>query len=287
MLVRQRILIEFLYQAARPVSKLELVKWMFLLRKETRENFKTSFYDFVPYHYGPYSFCLAREIGSLIESGWIHEEERTWELVREPDDAVAGTKGTVREVRSLVGRFGDRPQDEVIDHVYNRYPEYTVNSRRAKLVTRKIADPQVFTAGYEGLQVDGFLNMLVQDGIHSLIDVRSNPIARRYGYHRGTLSKLCSLLGIQYTHVPALGIRSELRRSLQTQADYDHLFENYQRDTLVEQSQWVERVADSVSTEPSVLVCMESCPSRCHRSRLASEISKITSLPIVHLGINR
>ncbi len=287
MLVRQRILIEFLHQAARPVSKLELVKWMFLLRQETQESFKTSFYDFVPYHYGPYSFCLNREIESLVESGWILAEERTWELVRKPDDAVAGTNGVVREVRSLVRRFGDRPQNEVIDQVYSRYPEYTVNSKRAKLATRKIADPQVFTAGYEGLQVDGFLNLLVQEGIQSLVDVRSNPIARRYGYHRGTLSKLCSLLGIQYTHVPALGIRSELRRSLETQADYDHLFENYRRDTLVEERQWVERVSESVTAQPSVLVCMESCPSRCHRSRLATEISKITRLPIVHLGINR
>lgn len=287
MLIRQRILIDFLCQAGRPVSKLELVKWMFLLRQETQEDIKTSFYDFVPYHYGPYSFCLAREMEGLVESGWIHAEDHTWELVRHPEGTTPGTKGTGREVKSIVRRFGDCPQDDVIDHVYNRFPEYTVNSRRAKLARRKIAAPKVFTAGYEGLQVDGFLNLLVQEGVQSLVDVRSNPIARRYGFHRGTLSKLCSLLGIQYTHVPTLGIRSELRQSLETQADYDRLFESYKQSTLVEQRQWVESVSESVSSQSTVLVCMESCPSRCHRSQLADEVSQITGLPISHLGTNR
>lgn len=287
MLVRQRILIDFLHQAARPVSKLELVKWMFLLRQETCEDIKTSFYDFVPYHYGPYSFCLAREIDGLVDLGWIHAEDHTWELVRQPEFPSAETKGTGREVRSIVRRFAERPQDDVIDHVYSRFPEYTVNSRRAKLAKRKIAEPQVFTAGYEGLQVDGFLNLLVQEGIQSLVDVRSNPIARRFGFHRGTLSKLCSLLGIQYTHVPTLGIRSELRQSLETQADYDQLFESYKQSTLVEQREWVESVSESVSSQSTVLVCMESCPTRCHRSRLADEVGRITGLPIAHLGQKR
>ncbi len=73
MLNRQKTLLLLLRLARRPVSKLELTKWAFILRQETPSGGGNAFYDFLPYKYGPFSFCLYREIDALIRDGYVEE----------------------------------------------------------------------------------------------------------------------------------------------------------------------------------------------------------------------
>ena len=70
-----------------------------------------------------------------------------------------------------------------------------------------------------------------------LCDVRRNPLSRKYGFSKSTLSKACGNVGIRYEHLPELGIASEQRQELTTQADYDALFEVYERKDLPLQSE--------------------------------------------------
>ena len=286
MLNRQRILIVMLREAKRPVSKLELTKWAFVARMETSIGENASFYDFVPYHYGPYSFSLARELGTLADQGYVSESNNEW-LLGSVADAGTLPASTHREARQIVARFAGRSTDRLIDYVYESYPIFTVNSRRKQLAQRAVATPAVYTAGYEGLQVDGFLNLLVQNGIRRLIDVRNNPVARRFGFHKSTLTRLCNLLEIEYVHEPDLGIASSERQSLDTVADYSVLFDRYERTTLPARGAEIERVVALIKELPSVLVCMEADPCMCHRTRLAAIVEKQTGLPIVHLKAER
>ena len=71
MLNRQKVLVHLLQQAGRPVPKIDLVKWCFLLRNETPSQGGSAFYHFLPYHYGPFSFCLYREIDQLVCGGLV------------------------------------------------------------------------------------------------------------------------------------------------------------------------------------------------------------------------
>ncbi|MFN5949259.1 MAG: DUF488 family protein [Pirellulaceae bacterium] len=183
----------------------------------------------------------------------------------------------------MVSRFGKKDTTSLVDYVYERYPAFTVNSKRRKLSVRPEAKPAVFTAGYEGLSIDGFLNLLIVSGIKRLIDVRNNPIARRYGFHKSTLQRLTDRLEIDYVHLPELGIRSEDRQSLVDQDDYDTLFDRYEKTILKDERESIQQVGRLVTELPSVLVCMESEPKCCHRSRLAAAVSKEIKLPIRHL----
>lgn len=285
MLNRQRALIGMLRYARRPVSKLELVKWAFLLRHESETGGGASFYDFLPYHYGPYSFTLTRELEGLVEMGYVRENERSWELgeishVGDLPDTVC------RDVDRVVSRFRNKSVDDLMKYVYHNYPAFTVNSARERLADRPWTVPAVYTAGYEGLQVDGFLNLLIRSGIERLVDVRRNPIARRFGFHKSTLSRLCGNVAIGYEHIAELGIASELRQSLNSEADYLALFESYEKTTLISEQEAVAHVVQLVVEKPSVLVCMEAEPRSCHRSRLANDVARRTGLPIVHLGIH-
>src|SRR4051812_42835637 len=56
MLNRQKIVLHMLKLTGRPVCRTELTKWCFLLKHEFQSFDCASFYDFVPYRFGPYSF---------------------------------------------------------------------------------------------------------------------------------------------------------------------------------------------------------------------------------------
>ena len=112
--------------------------------------------------------------------------------------------------------------------------------------TRPVASLAVYTAGYEGQQVDAFLDMLMRTGIQQLLDVRNNPVSRRYGFHKTTLDRLCKSLDIEYLHRPELGIPPVLRQTLNTQADYEALFTKYEASVLTDEAVAVEEVSQLV-----------------------------------------
>jgi uncharacterized protein (DUF488 family) len=109
-------------------------------------------------------------------------------------------------------------------------------------------------------------------------------VARRYGFHGSTLGRLCGELGLDYLHFPELGIASEERRSLASPADYEALFVRYGRTTLRRERGAVREVARLSAEKPSVLVCFEADPARCHRTLVAKAVSRETGLPVRHVG---
>lgn len=285
MLNRQKCLLHMVELAGRPVTHFELTKWAFLLAHEMPSRGGAAFYQFLPYQFGPFSFCLYQEAGALVHNGYLVEGEDSWRLVEEVPRPTAGLPQAVREdAARAVRQFGDRARDALMGYVYERFPWFTVNSTVRRLDKRPVASAAVYTVGYEGWQVDGFLNMLMRAGIQRVIDVRNNPVARRYGFHKSTLGRLCGKVEIEYAHFPQLGVRSELRRNLEGPADYGALFTRYEDETLPREKDPVKRVAELVSKKASVLMCMEADPQRCHRSRLAKAVASVADLPVRHLG---
>jgi uncharacterized protein (DUF488 family) len=174
----------------------------------------------------------------------------------------------------------------LINSIYQRYPWFTVNSKNSmrRSQVRPVADPAVYTMGYEGLSVEMLLNMLMSSGIQRLVDVRANPVSRRYGFHQSTLRILCSRLDIEYVHLPVLGIRSEDRKDLNSPSDYDSLFTDYRREVASRHVGTLRKLARALREKPGALVCMEADPGSCHRSHLAGLVAPVAELPVVHLG---
>ena len=282
---RQKVVIALLQATDRPVSRTELMKWCFLLSRETASGGGTAFYQFLPYRWGPFSFCLDREIGTLVRQGLVRETEQDrWELAETGEAASNSLAGPVQaDIRRLVDRFSRAPLDRLVGYVYRKYPWFTVNSEKEQRESRPVAPAAVYTAGYEGCLVDGFLDRLLRAGIQQITDVRHNPISRQYGFHKSTLNRLCSNVGIDYLHMPELGIPSALRRHLRTEADYADLFDRYKAQLSLEKAPFVRRIAAAMKQEATALVCMEAEPSRCHRSRLAEAVSRRNNLEVVHL----
>ncbi len=120
-----------------------------------------------------------------------------------------------------------------------------------------------------------YLNLLLQDSVALLCDVRRNPLSRKYGFSKGTLKNACENVGIRYEHLPELGIASEERRELVTQADYDALFTTYERESLPRQGEALDRIRQWIeSGERVALTCYEALPCQCHRHCVAEALER-------------
>lgn len=265
--------------------RLQLMKWAFLLScSESRGG--NAFFQFLPYHYGPYSFCLAQEMDALVRHGYVlQEDDKIWALTKLGENTRFALDQTIRmDIWRTLKDHENSSNETLLDYVYERFPWFSVNSRIKRLEERPEADCAVYTAGYEGLSVDGFLNQLIQHGIRRIIDVRRNPVARRFGFHKSTLKRLAEKVDIDYVHFPQLGIASEQRQELHTYSDRLELFNTYSATTLRTETEAIAEVAQLTKERASVLVCLEAEPEYCHRSFLAAPVAEKSGLPIVHIG---
>ncbi len=287
LLTRQKILLYYLWLSGGTLSHLRLLKSCFLSKNESLNIQKTSFYDFLPYHYGPFSFQLYHDVNLMINSGEVLNKDKIhWQLTSQ---GIISAKLIPSKVKDDLARFHFKykgiSDNELINLAYQQYPWYAINSKllNQPIIEKPIADKQVYTMGYEGSSIDAFLNKLMLSGIERLIDVRNNPISRRYGFHKSTLSNLCKKLDIEYYHFPELGIPSSFRQNLDNWDDYQILFNKYEKEVLPKTKDSINQIAFLMKEKTSTLLCMESNPEYCHRLRLARVLSQQMKLSIINL----
>jgi len=289
MLRRQRTILQILGTANGTTSATRLQKYMFLLREETFLGQDGAFYDFVPYRYGAYSFAAQREIEALSAYGYIDCNHSSLDLTQIGRKEANSTDGdTGRAVQWIVSKYGSGSLKALLADIYCRYPWYASNSSLIDLAPRnarkaETAPVAVYTMGYEERSVDGFLDKLLRSGIKRIVDVRANPVSRKYGFARSSLSSLAAKLDISYFHFPELGIPSAKRRDIKTPSEFRELFGYYEHRILPTKADEMNKVATLMTGVPSVLVCMEKEAVDCHRSRLAARIADLSSLNVVHL----
>lgn len=88
MLIRQKAILALLSRANRPLSPTVFVKLVFLLRQETVLKDESTFYDFIPYKYGPFSFALYRELANLRQDGYVIPDVEHIALCEKTTDLV-------------------------------------------------------------------------------------------------------------------------------------------------------------------------------------------------------
>ena len=288
---RQRYLLSLLDALGGSLVDLDFQMLLFLY---CQEPISGGPYEFVPYEYGAFSFAVDADRRKLIARGLLADDERRWTLTS--DGRTMIDCGRDLELGSFVRTIGKFHGDALIAEAYRRFPYHATRSEivprvlrhdRATLERIDTARPSAASAGvssigYEGRTLEGYLNQLLTAGVTLLCDVRRNPISRKFGFSKGTLSRGCEAVGIRYEHVPELGVSSEQRRSLETQEDYDALFAEYARTTLPNRGEELARIAGWVHAGDRVaLTCYERLPQRCHRHCVATALEREFGQPFV------
>lgn len=283
---RQRLLLTLLDALDGVAASTDFQKLLFLYTREWEDE---PSYDFVPYQFGSFSFSSYADKRKLIERGLLEEDAARWVLTETGKVAARRERALLERTRRFAASQ-PRRGDALIAEVYRRYPYYATRSKIAERVLTTAADraaiaaarpapkgPGVVTIGYEGRSLEAYLNTLLQDSVTLLCDVRRNPLSRKYGFAKSTLSKACENVGIRYEHVPELGIASEERRELKTQADYDALFADYERTSLPRQGVALEKISQWVRSggHRVALTCYEAEPCQCHRHCVAEALERL------------
>lgn len=290
---RQKLLLALLEQCPAPLGKIKLVKLAFLAGKETSLSSDGAYYDFVPYKFGPFSFALYHELASLGAKGFLRETEDSVLLREERIAQRNQAVGTIParllgEIDRIVREYEPLDTMNLVRRVYNRYPWYASRSELEECLPSPkpeapVAAPGVFTVGYQGRSIDDFMNHLLVHGIRGILDVRSNPASRKYGFSMKTLKDVAGRLGLDYVNLPELGIPGDLRIDLDGFASYQALFCRYESEILPMQKETINRVRKMLEDRPLALLCMEREPEWCHRGHLATHLAKLSNLPIHHL----
>ncbi len=279
---RQRLLLQLLEALGGTASKLDFQKLLFLYCQELTSGAP---YDFVPYKFGAFSFTSYADRRKLIARGLLAEDEYSWQITDEGRDVIGRTPDM--HLCAFVSRHRNLRGDDLVADTYRRFPFYATRSEiaervlkgdavalaRIQALRKTPAGPALHTIGYEGHTLESYLTVLLESGITLLSDVRRNPISRKYGFSKNTLSRACEGVGIRYEHLPELGIASEQRRGLDTQAAYDSLFDEYERTWLPKQHDALKKIHAWIDAgERVALTCYEHQPSQCHRHCVAEAV---------------
>jgi hypothetical protein len=283
---RQKRLLALVDALGGEVGGLDFQKLLFLYCLEVEE---TPTYEFVPYAFGGFSFTSYADKRRLIGQGLLSDEERVWKLTRSGRDLAKIPPLVRMRMDQFAGQQAHVRGDALVAEAYRRHPYFAIRSEIAdralvgdpgalaaiEAARPATGRPGLCTIGYEGSSLEGYINKLLKTGVTLLCDLRRNPLSRKYGFSKGTLSKACAGIGIRYEHLPELGIASEDRRELHTQADYNALFAAYKKENLPLQKKSLEIIHAWVADGQKVaLTCFERLPQQCHRHCVADALEQ-------------
>lgn len=272
---KQRVLLNVVERLAEKgnSSRFMLVKTLFLLAIEENMGRLIKFYNFFPYKFGPFSNVCYTDLSILEKEGYLLENETHLALTAKGKDAIKGTNSPVSlKIKRVITKFNsDR---EIREYVYKNYKDYTIKSEIIPHAKTQNFSTGIFTIGYEGKDIDSFLNILIKNEIDLLIDVRKNPFSMNFSFTKDKLKNYLGKTGIEYIHIPELGINGELRENLFTTKDYQNLFKQYEATTLVQQHEQVLRIIKLSEKHRAALMCFEANKNMCHRGIIANSIEK-------------
>ena len=271
MLIQRQKCVLYLLQKLQKCDKIQLAKLLFLLEKETELPRLYSFYSFIPYKYGPYSFELFHDINIFEKEGFIVTNENTINYQYKQIDLPQILKNYIHDI---ISKYESMDDNDLIKYVYQQYPEYTIFSEIDKHQKYKRDKKGIFTIGYQGRSIDEFLRILVKEKTHTLVDIRYNPWSMKYGFTKYTLKTLSEKLDIEYQHIPELGIPKDMRQNLNTKKDYDELFKKYEQH-LKKQLLKIQNLKHQAETKRLALMCFEKDPAFCHRHILGEYLQKM------------
>jgi uncharacterized protein (DUF488 family) len=245
-------------------------------------------YDFVPERIGPCSYSATADITIMASRGLLSEQG---DLVvkLDPSNFLVHLKSAdLAILQTVKNNHGEKTLTELMRFTFLNFPFYAINSKVAREIlnhdefqkveaSKPHSDQTIlFTIGYEGISLEEYLVRLIKNDVKVLIDVRNNPLSMKFGFSKNQLKKFCGNVGIDYVHIPEVGIRSEQRKELSTRADFDKLFASYREEILPQTVTHQTEILNLLIRERRIaLTCFEANIEECHRKYLGDAIEKL------------
>ena len=284
MFYRRKIILALLQLFDGQLDKIRLQKLLFLFANKQGK----AEYDFIPYKFGCYSYSANADMTTMITRGFLTEDEKTF-AKKDPTDYLKQLKpADLKLLQEVKTNYGRMSANALMRHTYINFPFYAIKSEVAENILsenelEKVAKAKpksnktvLFTIGYEGISLEEYLVRLLKNDVKVLVDVRNNPLSMKYGFSKSQLKKYCASLGIEYVHIPEVGITGDQRQELITQSDYDKLFAVYRKNNLTHTITQQQQILNLLKQQKRIaLTCFEANICQCHRKHLAEAIENL------------
>jgi uncharacterized protein (DUF488 family) len=141
----------------------------------------------------------------------------------------------------------------------------------------------IYTIGYEGADVAGFVAALKTAGVRLVLDIRAVPASRKKGFSKSPLAAHLADAGIGYRHLRGLGTPKRGREAARRGdlATFEAVFRSHldEPEALLDFGE----ACELAEREPVCLLCMERDPHHCHRLIVAERMAAKTGQTIDHL----
>lgn len=144
----------------------------------------------------------------------------------------------------------------------------------------------ILTIGYEGANLDAFIETLLNAGVDTVADLRAVAVSRRKGFSKTALSERIKEAGMNYVHFRDLGDPKPGREA--ARAGYFSEFKRIYSAHLATdaaQSQ-LKQLSEITTRERVAVLCYEADATHCHRTMVAESLVKNDRSEIVHLRVN-
>ncbi|MDT3726493.1 DUF488 family protein [Streptomyces sp. DSM 41972] len=144
--------------------------------------------------------------------------------------------------------------------------------------------PGLWSAGYEGRDIDSFVASLLDSRIDVVADVRLTPISRKKGFSKTRLGQALAEAGIEYTHLRGLG-NPKNNRAPFWDGRLDVGRARFRGVLRSEEAQTdLERLAEHARQSRVAVLCFEKDESRCHRQVVLDTVRKRAAVPVIPLA---
>jgi uncharacterized protein (DUF488 family) len=144
---------------------------------------------------------------------------------------------------------------------------------------------KIFTIGFTQKRAEAFFDLLLDNGIQRLVDIRLNPNGQLSGFTKQIdlpffLSKLVA--GCRYVYMPELAPTKEILKDYRSDKNWQRYEERFE--ALMDERNIPSILNQSEFIEYSCLLCSEATPEYCHRRLVAKRFAKYwPNVEIVHL----
>jgi uncharacterized protein (DUF488 family) len=144
--------------------------------------------------------------------------------------------------------------------------------------------PGLWSAGYEGRDIDSFVASLLDSRIDVVADVRLTPISRKKGFSKTRLGQALAEADIEYTHLRGLGNPKDNRAPFwDGRLDVGRArFRGVLRSEAAQSD--LDRLAQHARQSRVAVLCFEKDESRCHRQVVLETVRKRAAVPVSPLA---
>jgi uncharacterized protein (DUF488 family) len=140
---------------------------------------------------------------------------------------------------------------------------------------RALDEADFFTIGYTGRRATDMLEALQSHGVRTLVDIRQNPVSMyRPELSKGNLCRLVESRGLQYEHLPELGVPRDIRAKAIEAGTRDAIWRWYDENVVARYLANLHRFLNGFE-HPVALMCVEIDPGECHRHRLFLALERL------------